>query len=212
MDGDSEKASTGAGQPRSTGGLGGTPSGSGVYLIDPAGKEYTLQVASWTNSHIVARLVPLTGFATPQNCKIYVKNVAGKSDPKPLILKPSLVTALLTLGDLVPNNDYAFTARGPEDVFSVMPSAPAGLVVHGLHGAGLFTGPTGDDEYFLDRKLRNGWVVDSVDFMSENAHLTASRIGTDCPYLKIHWWCDAPLKTASYTFKIYVKGPRGTTY
>ncbi len=208
-----EAAKANAGASQNAGGTGGGASTGGtVYLIDDSGKEYAMQISSWTNTHIVARTPPLTGFVNPKNCRIYVKNSMGRSDPKPMVLRPSLTTTLMLITDLVANNDYRFQARQDGDTFAVFPIPAAGIWINGYHHASLFVGYRGDDEYFLNRKLRNGWVVDSIDFTQGGARLEESRIGTDCPYVKVHWWCDAPWQNVSYTVKIFVKGPKGTMY
>ncbi len=195
----------------SAGGAGGSASGA-VYLVDASGKEYRMEPLSWTDTRITARTPAITGFVNPQNCTVYVKTAGGKSDPKPMKLTPACTTTLMLLGDIVANNDYVFTKKSNPDSFSLVPSAAAGFFLNGYHYAGWLLGHSGDDLYFLNRKLRNGWVVESIDFTQENARLVESRIGTDSPYMKIHWWCDAPLKTATYTVKIYVRGPKGTMY
>ncbi len=205
------KANTGASQ-NAGGAGGGAPSSGTVYLIDEVGKEHLLSVSYWTNTHIVARTPPLTGFVNPKSCKIYVKSNVGKSDPKPLALTPSLVTTLMLITDLMANNDYRFKQRDAGDRFAVVPTPAAGILVSGFHRAGMFEGHKDDDEYFLNRKLRNGWVVDSINFASGDARLDESRVGTDSPYVKVHWWCDAPWQNVSYTVMIFVKGPKGTMY
>jgi hypothetical protein len=208
-----EKAKANAGASQNAGGAGGgSPSGGTVYLIDEVGKEHLLSVSYWTNTHIVARTPPLTGFVNPKSCKIYVKSNVGKSDPKPLALTPSLTTTLMLITDLMANNDYRFVAKQDGDTFAVFPTPALGVWINGYHHASLFTGFKDNDEYFLNRKLRNGWVVDSIDFASGSARLEESRVGTDSPYVKVHWWCDAPWQNTSYTVKIFVKGPKGTMY
>ena len=206
-----DKANAGASQ-NAGGAGGGSPSGGAVYLIDEVGKEHLLSVSYWTNTHIVARTPPLTGFVNPKSCKIYVKNNVGKSDPKPLALTPSFVATFMLLGDIVARNDYRFQQRDAGDRFAVVPTPAAGILVSGFHRAGMFEGHKDDDEYFLNRKLQNGWVVDSINFSSGDARVEDSRVGTDSPYVKVHWWCDAPWQTVSYTVMILVKGPKGTMY
>ncbi len=201
----------GTAQSASGGGAGGGPSGSAVYLIDASGKEYALSVSSWTNTHIVARAPALAGFVNPLNCKIYVKTKAGKSDPKPITLKPSLTIALMLLNDIMMTSDYVFRNPDSNGGFALFPNVTTGMWLSGSHRP-RWLGHRDDDEYFLKRKLRNGWVVDSIDFDGENTRLDGSRIGTDSPYLKIHWWSDGPWQTASYTVKVFVRGPVGTMY
>lgn len=210
--GSSGQTGTGIGQAQSGGGTGGgMPSGSAVYLIDASGKEYKLQVSSWTDTHIVTRTPALGGFVNPQGCKLYVKNNAGKSDPKPLSLAPSRTIVLMLLTDIMMTNDYVFRNQDTNGVFALVPNPAAGMWLNGYHTAKWF-GRKNDDEYFLKRKLRNGWVVDSIDFSGDNSRLDGSRVGTDSPYVKVHWWSDGPWQTARYTVKIYVKGPTGTMY
>ena len=54
-----------------------------------------------------------------------------------------------------------------------------------------------DDEFFPYFRLKNGWVVDTVDFRityeggGGGAYVKESHVGTNSPHILIHWWFDA---------------------
>jgi hypothetical protein len=83
----------------------------------------------------------------------------------------------------------------------------------GVGGGNLF-GSKGNDEFYLNTKLSNGWFVNSVDvrqtyrYGTSGAYNWADRVGTDSPYVNVRWWSD-PFSAVAYTFAVTITGPRG---
>jgi hypothetical protein len=91
------------------------------------------------------------------------------------------------------------------------------------HGNGNpFVGFKDDDEFFMNTRLKNAWLVDDVRVVCAvpwgsgmcdgNAYEWESRRGTDSPYLKVHWWLPAAFGGYKYTFYNYlvrIVGPKG---
>lgn len=203
------------------------PPGAEIHLIDQSGADTKMQVDYWTDTRIVARVPALAGFVNAQNCTVYVRTTAGRSDSKPLSVTPSIAIAPMFLQELYADQDLTFSDPSlGVDTWFLNPPNP-GLWLHGYHAPSFFAGNWGEDTYFNNHKLRNGWVVAWVDFTGTNAKLEEKRVGTDSPYLRISW-CETidvglmalrmagipvtPWNTAQYQVSIWVKGPLGTMY
>jgi hypothetical protein len=83
--------------------------------------------------------------------------------------------------------------------------------------SGLF-GYKGNDQYFVARHLKNGWLIEDVQVVcvyptggGAGAHLANARIGTDSPYVKVRVW-EQPLSGVSDTFSVWIQGPKGVPY
>ena len=69
----------------------------------------------------------------------------------------------------------------------------------------------------MNTLLKNGWVVDSVNFGvvyisgNANAGVSDNRIGTNSPFVKVHWWMDA-FSAVTYNLSVTIKGPKGVPY
>jgi len=203
------------------------PPGAEIHLIEQSGTDIKMQVDYWTDTRIVARVPGLAGFVNAQNCTVYVRTTAGRSDSKPLSVTPIIAIAPMFLQELYADQDLTFSDPSlGVDTWFLNPPNP-GLWLHGYHAPSFFAGNWGEDTYFNNHKLRNGWVVAWVDFTGTNATLDEKRVGTDSPYLKISW-CETidvglmalrmagipvtPWNTAQYQVSIWVKGPLGTMY
>jgi len=87
----------------------------------------------------------------------------------------------------------------------------------GSFGFSAYFGHRDDDELFSTMALKNGWIVDSVIFRvpyahgNSNAYVTESRIGTNSPYVKVHWWIEA-FSSIEYKIAVNIKGPGGLVY
>ena len=91
-------------------------------------------------------------------------------------------------------------------------------VKHGYNHPSL-RGADGDDIFWEDFRLKNGWVVDSIDIdvvtppvydsVAYEVRIEDEKIGTDQPYLKTRWWFDAPGECLGYTVQIWIRGVRG---
>jgi len=133
---------------------------------------------------------------------LYIQRDAEKSGLVPFKFNPTL--QVLNIGV---TNDKRITAPGDSDAYC--------MVTH--IGALDFFGHKGDDEFFLNTRLKNGWVVDSVLFAANpplgngNASVVDSRIGTISPYVKVHWWIDA-FSSQCYQLSVNIRGPSGVAY
>ncbi len=82
------------------------------------------------------------------------------------------------------------------------------------NGAGDFFGANGNDEFFRAAKLRNGWVVASIDvrpsyiYGTSGAYNWADRVGTDSPYVNVRWWRNW-FSSIAYRFSVMIVGPKG---
>ena len=95
-------------------------------------------------------------------------------------------------------------------------------VKHGYPVASSLLGADGDDIFWEDFRLKNGWVVDSIDIevvtppvydsVGHEVRIEDEKIGTDRPYLKTRWWFEAPGECLGYTVQIWIKGIRGVPY
>ncbi len=75
-------------------------------------------------------------------------------------------------------------------------------------------GGKGDDEFFTQELMDPAWTVQSVEIASKTwlgkgeARIVDSRVGTNSPYVKVHWWADLQ-SDLTYSLKITIKGPAG---
>jgi hypothetical protein len=82
-----------------------------------------------------------------------------------------------------------------------------------------YLGFKGDDEFFKNTQLKNGWTVQTVFFeghgdgiyASGNASLLEHRTGTASLYAKVHWWYE-PTGYATYRLGYVIEGPKGVPY
>jgi hypothetical protein len=81
-----------------------------------------------------------------------------------------------------------------------------------------FWGYKGNDEFFVNTRLSNDWILDDVYltptfFKRGGAYFQEKKVGTNWPYFNIRFWVDGCFgDTASYSNYIYlvsIKGPKG---
>ncbi len=83
-----------------------------------------------------------------------------------------------------------------------------------------FWGHKGNDYFFNNTRLRNGWVLEnaSVAIYSQqcgNAYVQETRVNTDWPYLDVRWWIegcntgDILGGDVGYGVLVTIKGPKG---
>jgi hypothetical protein len=144
------------------------------------------------------------------NGRAYVK-VGGKpSNTVPFTFNPTIIYETLNMSRMEWLND------------SNVGGHFGGWIDAGLmyHNAAPLLGDKDDDEWWRFTKLKNGWVVDevgvwgipNVNNIPWDCSVTASRIGTDSPYVKVHWWFNSGAGPLMYAIVINVKGPSGLPY
>ena len=83
-------------------------------------------------------------------------------------------------------------------------------------------GDKGNDVFFANKHLLNGWKVAKAEIQpsdpwcwwspnSGGAYVAESRVGTDSPYLNVRVWLE-PYCTIHYTPTILITGPKGVRY
>ena len=81
-----------------------------------------------------------------------------------------------------------------------------------------FWGYKGNDEFFMNTRLSNDWILDDVYltptfFKRGGAYFQEKKVGTNWPYFNVRFWVDGCFgDTASYSNYIYlvsIKGPKG---
>jgi hypothetical protein len=103
-----------------------------------------------------------------------------------------------------PQSDTHLTGPGAQD-------DPNSSVTYQWNG---LIGGKGDDVFFNNIHLGRGWTVVSVVVTPRvlsgkaGASVVESRVGTDMPYVKVHWWGDL-FSSLSYSVAVTVQGPRG---
>jgi hypothetical protein len=102
----------------------------------------------------------------------------------------------------------------------------------GVDLGNLFLGHKGQDEFFRNARLKNGWHVVQVGIgyrkydyptnsyryspfpHSENsaeANMLETHVGTDWPYVRVGWWHDA-FSSVGYWPRIVIEGPKGVPH
>jgi hypothetical protein len=186
--------------------------GGEVHFIVNAGKDLVAPVQVWTDTQIFATVPDIAGVLS-YNGVVYV--VRG-SDQAKSTLVPWRFNPTLELRELRWTLDRRLTWP-----FETEASHRPTTIAHG--NGNPFIGYKNDDEFFVNTRLKNGWVADdawvicSVPWGNGNcdggAYYDTSRPGTDSPYLKVHWWVPPSFggyKYTYYTYAIRIVGPKGT--
>jgi hypothetical protein len=191
-----------------------------VHFILPGGSNVSGTISYWSDSGIVAMIPDVSGIGAG-NASLYVQAGARGTAPQSFHFVPLSDTRVMQPVD----GTYSIGRGCADDLWS---SAPNFKVFHdGFEAAGC----KGDDEYFSNQHLNNGWTVDSVIVSARpfknsltyfgvtsetdaNATKVVSYEGTNNLYAKVHWFvngcaafCDL---SVDYTISFGIKGPKGT--
>jgi hypothetical protein len=178
---------------------------------------------SYADNQIWLQVPDISGFG-PYQGQLYVTRGQLRSAPVPFQFFPALDFVQLSLGCDNPQAsitpiDYGCPYKKDNWLFPP-PDNPNNWVVHtGLED---LSGHKAEDRFYLTTVLKNGWVVDSVAIDSWNfkaadggpdggAYIVESRVGTNSPYVDVHWWTDA-FGVVSYHVVVNIRGPRGLPY
>jgi hypothetical protein len=163
----------------------------------------------------------ITGVAQAYDGQVYIARSGQKSAPVPFHFSPTIDLAQLAPQCNEPDsqintNDFGCPFKGGGVIIPYTPNpSEAMMVVHnGLEDLG---GHKAEDRFYLLTILKNGWVVDSVAIVAHtngngaNAYVVDSRVGTNSPYVDVHWWTDA-MSLVEYNVVVNIKGPKGVPY
>ncbi|MEO5954595.1 MAG: hypothetical protein ABIR36_02735 [Nitrospiraceae bacterium] len=178
----------------------------GKDLIAPAG-------AIWSDNQIFAT-VPEAAGVLAFNGTVYIKRAAGtvNSNLVPFRFIPLMELRQITrLADVVLQQFNGVNA-GVSAYNNYMDS------VGRQHGY-LFWGPKGNDQIYLNTRLKNGWIVSQTPtvFVSHayyanqgDAYLIESHVGTDRPHVKVGFWMGSGIYvTYNYSISMLIQGPKG---
>ncbi len=206
----------------------GTPvlvSGSGfsdvpgeVHFIVANGTDLVAPLTTWTETQILTQ-VPYKDGVPAYNGYLYVKRADGvKTTLRNFAFYPPLDVVVLGFPIASTSGTYNQDAQLFD---SHAPALWFGTMIHSTSFAPW--GLKGDDEYYLQTRLKNGWILDSAAIGSDShvgpyttgsagAYITDARIGTDSPYVKVHWWLDAFSYLSYNSLQVTIRGPKGLAY
>lgn len=181
----------------------------------------------WTSTEISTSVS--FSITRPTDALIYVRCGESKTGPRAIRLLPEMEVKDFVPGPHMLDVEFVKTAncgnQGMKcDHMEAWEAFGALAGIDAEHCSGPLGDREGDDSYFPNSRLKNGWVVDSIDFHAfmdlpgeemgkdGNASIAEKGIGTDSPHLKVSWRVDHPLHCVRYRFSIKVKGPKGTNY
>lgn len=189
-----------------------------VHFIVANGTDLVAPLTTWTDTQILTQ-VPYKDGVPSYNGYLYVKRADGaKTTMLPFLFHPPLDVVVLGFPPTVNSGSYNHIGHLYD---SHAPDLDWGDMIHTTYL--LPWGLKGDDEYYLQTRLKNGWIVDSAGLVtisgnpgpytegSAGAYITDVRVGTDSPYVKAHWWLDAS-SSVYYRLQVTIKGPKGLTY
>ncbi len=188
-----------------------------VHFIVGNGRDITAPITYWSAAQIVTE-VPYADGVAQYDGNVYVKRADGAKTPlRAFRFLPLYDVATISLPL---TKSGPFDARLAPVTFGMLSLSASDKEVDHLSG-GLFGGK-GDDEFYLTSRLKNAWLVanaEMVDWAGRPgpgasptsgawASITDSRLGTDSPYIKVHWWVDGGWASVSYNVRITVQRPK----
>lgn len=183
-----------------------------VHFIWSGGKDDCGNILSSGDTQILVEIPDFSGIASPFNGQIYVKSVGQSSDLKAFRFIPATEYKTLDINEYDTNKVAKFIQGDGDDNVGFGPE------IKGVHFGSGFTGHKNEDEYFMNVRLQNNWVVDYIEFRDSHdpgeadSGIWESHEGTDSPYVKVHWWDTPMYDWLDYYLTVHVRGPRGTSY
>ena len=169
----------------------------------------------WDSTTVVTR-VPNLAQLPPFAGVIYVKRADGQvSNNQPFRYTPRCKYVLV--GEDFIRNNMELSREGDDNHFTGFSDGATRYCV--MSHSGFLLGRRGNDTFARNLRLKNGWVVESVDFAcgaDENNRPAGARIeeshpATDQLKIVVHWWFDpyffGVTGGVDYALEIYLKGP-----
>jgi hypothetical protein len=196
----------------------GTQQGSVQFTVAP-GRSVPAPVDLWSDTGIVVRVPDVDGLPSPHAGPLTVASTQGAARSASFEFVPATEVRLI-----VP----------PLDQMSL--GAPSGVSSNVCHPACawgfnleyLMFGQRGEDQFFRNARLRNGWRVEGVGLRhrdpygalkagvqiegSADVSMLENRVGSDSPFLRVGWWRDAGGSFVAYWPFIQIRGPKGTPH
>jgi len=180
--------------------------GPGKDLIAPAG-------GIWSDNQVFVT-VPDANGVLGFNGTVYIKRTAGNVNSN---LVPFRFNPLMELRQIT---------RMADAVLQQFNGVWAGVQTYNNHmdsvgrlHSYLFWGPKGNDQIYLNTRLKNGWIVTQTPtvFVSDasyanqgGAYVIESHVGTDRPHVKVAFWMGSGISvTYNYSISMLIQGPKG---
>ena len=185
-------------------------SGGEVHFVIGSGKDVQAPAGTvWTDTQIFTSVPDATGLVA-FNGQVYIKRA---SDVKLSNLVGFRFEPLLEVRQITATSDRRLQAP-------VWQSSPLNQIQHSRDGADFLFTSNGNDELFIQTRLKNTWIIDRSDvfcqpsYCNGGAYAWITYQGTDWPYLNVRWWLnpDAPFYNFShvyYQFAVRIVGPKG---
>jgi len=185
-------------------------SGGEVHFVIGSGKDVSAPAGTvWTDTQIFTSVPDGTGLLA-FNGQVYIKRT---SDLRLSNLVGFRFEPLMEVRQITATSDRRL--QGP-----VWQSSPPNRIQHSRDGADFLFTSNGNDELFIQTRLKNTWMIDRADVFCEpsycngGAYALTTYPGTDWPYLNVRWWLnpDAPFYNFShvyYQFAVRIVGPKG---
>ncbi|HXY26345.1 MAG TPA: hypothetical protein VEI73_16955 [Candidatus Acidoferrum sp.] len=181
----------------------------GTMLLSPS---YMQGINYYSGGYIPSNITsPFQGW-------VYLKRGTQHGSLLPLLIEPLLDSAYIA----VSSGQYQIASTNSDWGFGVSTYAGAG----GGPGAeyverdgGSVAGTKGDDYFFMNQPLINGWFVASTDISCQadegsggGAYVNGGGPGTGNEQVTVHWWVDAQGYSTYAIRGITIMGPKGTSY
>lgn len=189
------------GQPGDPVMINGNSFGSGlgeIHFVIAPGKDVVAPAgAIWSDNQIFTSVPDATG-VLGFNGQVYIKRAGDQKMSNLVAFRFEPTLELRQFRPTWPVGDMAPLQRTPSNT-SCHPSNGdvnnAALCIS-YRPPSFFEGAKGTDQYFLNTRLRNGWVLDDVTFQSIHCiggcnYLEHKAIGTDRLFFTVRWWVDA---------------------
>jgi hypothetical protein len=192
-----------------------------VHFIVAPGKELKAPIVDWRDAQITVTVPDASG-VMPYQGMVQVVRGTAKSNLVSFKFNPEDSTATLDM------TTDRFLNGAPN-----LDALRGNRVLYEFYFP---LGGRGDDEFFKQTHLKNGWVVDSYYLTHfeyrDNKNELGSQVinlwdplgategavnvvefspGTDSPYLKVHWWANA-WNAVQYAPHVIIKGPKGVPW
>jgi hypothetical protein len=196
----------------------GTQAGTVQFTVAP-GRALPATVVHWSDTGIVVRVPEVDGVAAAYS--------------GPLAVAPMQGTARSVAFEFVPATEVRLIVPTLDQASVGAPGSIGSNVCHpacawGFNLEYLMFGQRGEDRFFTNARLLNGWRVEGVGLKhrdgsgslragiwvegSADATMLENRVGTDSPFLRVGWWRDAGGSSLAYWPFIQIRGPKGTPH
>ncbi len=204
------------------------PVGTVTFLLSPSaagpvgtGSVQQATAVYWSDA-VIGVLVPNVSGISAYSGSLYVQAAGGQSNVVAFQFQPVLDVQQVPIGtDNVQLGDDC-RSNGQSWCFPYV--AGDTYTYSATHWGDWVEGHRGDDWFFKGTTLRNGWTLDSVNFVnnfytgdcpvdsSNGASIVSSGQGTNTPYVDVHWWDSPDFGFACYYLGLTVIGPFGTSW